>query len=507
MAFMDRLREAWELHKEDRDMDRRLADERQHRPGDNEARVLGHLDRVSQPAIDKYLAENNLREVYRASPAQVDEMAVKVQQATGMHETNARMAVLQRWAVGGEDGSNGPRVLQLADEFADLRDRFYGVEPRRAPDIGREENYQNATTVRTQQLQGENMPGPMYAAQLPTSVIREDIRQAYRGLAESPEALGPPEMDIRAAHWERNGEISAMSARNYAERLTESVYYHPERTPQEHISALQPTAEDRRRWEPLIESVGVIRANDYRWINETGDVQTYQNWGTEKDLHVAKTGQFYDRNDNPISREEALENVRLSTSKAPTQNSQGQSDNAEAHRRAWEPLEKAIGNQGADQYRHYGERENIQIYGRVIEGQKVTLGIDDKGQFYDLGQREKPAPVSREQALEATRYVPMERMAAPRDTLERVMGTEEAKSFTWKQISEHIHSYEHADTGKHLHLDSKGQFYSQDRQPITKEIAIQNVLNPVSVLERSQNTEASSREAARPQTIEQSMSM
>ena len=53
----------------------------------------------------------------------------------------------------------------------------------------------------------------------------------------------------------------------------------------------------------------------------------------------------------------------------------------------------------------------------------------------------------------------------------------EANQFEWRAQSDTIQSYRHIETGRHLHIDGpSGQFYDQDRNPITKGEALAHVM-------------------------------
>lgn len=49
----------------------------------------------------------------------------------------------------------------------------------------------------------------------------------------------------------------------------------------------------------------------------------------------------------------------------------------------------------------------------------------------------------------------------------------EANQFEWRAQSDSIQSYRHIETGRHIHIDGpSGQFYDQDRKPITRDAAV-----------------------------------
>jgi hypothetical protein len=140
-------------------------------------------------------------------------------------------------------------------------------------------------------------------------VIQQDIRNIHWGIAQD---VVPAEIDLNVVveHWRRDGEHVLMVASMYAVELHESVRKHPDFTPEQHIAALQPSEVDRHQWEPLTNALNLETADRFHWIGENGTVQSYKHSGTGKYLHIDRdTGQFYDRDKNPISREAALEHA------------------------------------------------------------------------------------------------------------------------------------------------------------------------------------------------------
>jgi hypothetical protein len=65
-------------------------------------------------------------------------------------------------------------------------------------------------------------------------------------------------------------------------------------------------------------------ASDYEWKRETGEVQSYQHNRAGSRLHIDPQGQFYDRQAQPITRKNALEQAGHSSA-----HSMG--DNAQTH--------------------------------------------------------------------------------------------------------------------------------------------------------------------------------
>ena len=72
------------------------------------------------------------------------------------------------------------------------------------------------------------------------------------------------------------------------------------------------------------------------------------------------------------------------------------------------------------------------------------------------------------------------------DYLRQTAGPAEAEKFNWKQESGDIQSYQHSETGKHVHVDSKGQFYNQDRQPVEAAQAVQHATTNAPAVQQEQ---------------------
>ncbi len=72
-------------------------------------------------------------------------------------------------------------------------------------------------------------------------------------------------------------------------------------------------------------------------------------------------------------------------------------------------------------------------------------------------------------------YTPaeIERHHAPiRDALE----PEDAAQFRWKGETGAVQTYQHTETGRNIHIDGKGQFYSQDGKPTDQEAALDRAM-------------------------------
>jgi hypothetical protein len=69
------------------------------------------------------------------------------------------------------------------------------------------------------------------------------------------------------------------------------------------------TADIEHRHNAPIQTALPNEASDYEWKRETGEVQSYQHNHAGSWLHIDPQGQFYDRQAQPITRENALEHA------------------------------------------------------------------------------------------------------------------------------------------------------------------------------------------------------
>ena len=75
---------------------------------------------------------------------------------------------------------------------------------------------------------------------------------------------------------------------------------------------------DLRHYAP-IQTALPNEASSYDWKRETGDIQSYQHTQTGGWLHIDAQGQFYDRQAQPVARENALDHaMRGNTHTVPT---------------------------------------------------------------------------------------------------------------------------------------------------------------------------------------------
>lgn len=201
MALLDHLRTAWDNHKEDNEMLKRFSGEWQERPSDTEENTVRHLQRITQPAIDRYLSEHALEHLRNASPEQAEEVAGKIQKATGITETNARAAV-------------------------ELQQNDYRPSPIDSP---------------------------------------QELDRASRQPAE---AYSSPAVSTRVPEPEQDS-----------------------------------TAREYKRLE---QSVGAEHAQEFTWKQDSGDIKSYQHAATGNHVHFDSAGQFYNQEREPISREAAI---------------------------------------------------------------------------------------------------------------------------------------------------------------------------------------------------------
>jgi len=153
----------------------------------------------------------------------------------------------------------------------------------------------------------QDLPASIYAANIPPELMQQDVRTIKQGFAES---VPPAEIALNVVdqHWQGKAEPGATAAHVYAAEMVHSVAKHPEYSAEQHAALMQPTTADRTRWEPLMQAVPVEVADSFQWAGSNGTVQSYRHESTHQYLHIdGPTGQFYDRDKNPLSREAALD--------------------------------------------------------------------------------------------------------------------------------------------------------------------------------------------------------
>lgn len=225
--------------------------------------------------------------------------------------------------------------------------------------------------------------------------------------------------------------------------------------------------DDKRNWR-LEGSVGPKHEQEFSFQKEIGDIYTYKHEPTGNQIHVDSKGNFYDIQEG----KEPTLTTRAEVLRAYQEPSPEVAASLSAdHREKWVPLEKELGFTGADAFNHYGTRGDIQVYGREVEDSKRLIGLDDKGQFYEVERSDSGRQISRFEALNHVRiepsfYTPEER------NLREAVGNENAPDLLRYDKSGDIQSYQYTPTGSAIHLDSEGKFYNAERQIITRDEAL-----------------------------------
>ena len=75
---------------------------------------------------------------------------------------------------------------------------------------------------------------------------------------------------------------------------------------------------------------------------------------------------------------------------------------------------------------------------------------------------EQQSQLTPEQAERTRQYAP----------IETALQTE-AHGYKWQRETEGIHSYQHPESHRWLHIDTEGQFFDRHAQPITRENALE----------------------------------
>jgi conjugative relaxase-like TrwC/TraI family protein len=88
---------------------------------------------------------------------------------------------------------------------------------------------------------------------------------------------------------------------------------------------INPTSDAEHRHHAPIQTALPNEASDYEWKRETGEVQSYQHTHAGSWLHIDPQGQFYDRQAQPITRENALEQAGHTSAHSMGDNAQVQS--------------------------------------------------------------------------------------------------------------------------------------------------------------------------------------
>ncbi len=215
-------------------------------------------------------------------------------------------------------------------------------------------------------------------------------------------------------------------------------------------------------------SVGPKHDREFTFEKETGDIYTYKHDPTGNRIHLDSKGDFYDVQEG----EEPTLTTRAEVLRAYQEPSPEVAATLSAeHREKWVPLEKELGFTGADAFNHYATRGDVQVYMTEVNDSKRLIGLDDKGEFYNVDKNGKGGPISRDEALyhvhiEPSFYTPAER------SLREAMGNDVTPDLLRYERSGNIQSYQYAPTGGAVHIDSEGKFYNADRETITRDEAL-----------------------------------
>jgi hypothetical protein len=159
-----------------------------------------------------------------------------------------------------------------------------------------------------------HVPPSVYATSLDRETVLTDLRwsqeQARNGVDPADTARAITERHQHDSEPEHNQR--ALIER-YADRVTELAYRGPDIPVELQATHLEPTAEERRHWEPLVQSIGIEHAEPFAWRKEHAEIQSYRNDQNPGWLHIVAHGQFFDRNAQPIAAQAALEPFGLST--------------------------------------------------------------------------------------------------------------------------------------------------------------------------------------------------
>jgi hypothetical protein len=190
---------------------------------------------------------------------------------------------------------------------------------------------QHAERTQTDGVSPRQMPVSVYAATLPTEILRADLRYAERqrdtGIP-SEEAL----RNLSAEHLRRvgGGAVLVALSEHYAAELTRIVRQSPEANIDQYATMLSPSADEKRHWEPAVSLLGAAQADLFEWRRERGDIQSYRQIGDgENWIHLDPNGQCYDRAARAISAEQALDALGLKLSNAHMDESQKRSSRAD----------------------------------------------------------------------------------------------------------------------------------------------------------------------------------
>lgn len=322
--------------------------------------------------------------------------------------------------------------------------------------------------------------------QLEASVRQSNVEQPVESSADhvhavppresaDPLSVGAPsdqtESVLRAAVANAIEELERYTGRRFDEgRLNEGRHYEDHSSYREITGHMDMGMEEDLRAYSLEVAVGK-HVNEFRLETVTDDIATYNHQPTGNRIHVDSSGILYEKQDG----EELTMTTRAAVLRAYQEPSPELSATLSAdHREAWVPLEKELGFRGADAFDHYGKRGDVHIYGTEWMESKWQLGLDSKGQFYDVSGDGPATPISREDALRNVHFEPTFYTPAELHLREAVGNSvvPDLQRDPYPAKGETIQSYEYLPTGSSIHIDSEGKFYNAQRGVITRDEAL-----------------------------------
>ena len=114
----------------------------------------------------------------------------------------------------------------------------------------------------------------------------------------------------------------APAAHSQSQTPKEHTMQHLNELKPEEQSQLTPEQAERNRQYGPIETALPTEAQGYKWQRETDGIHSYQHPETHRWLHIDSQGQFFDRHAQPITRENALEQVGHSLTQSVAENAQ-----------------------------------------------------------------------------------------------------------------------------------------------------------------------------------------
>jgi hypothetical protein len=139
---------------------------------------------------------------------------------------------------------------------------------------------------------------------------------------------------------------------------------------------------------------------------------------------------------------------------------------------AFEPDEPAYfaEPEAAEEWLTLEPAQPIELTGPFFTESEPVLGAPEQvSATSEAALEHEPEPVPAEEDVSADDYAP----------LVAVFGAETAADFSFIALTGTVHTYEHNQTFRYIHLDGlSGLFYSQDRTPISAAAALQYALTP-----------------------------